>query len=268
MGGGGPFDRGDFASVEQASAHEVCEAQDSMRDLVCSGGQTQQCISDHRSVDLQFDRVLIVAEKFPELEMLLDPSKQQFDLPAAFVKSADFAGRSAHIIGNEAENLAILAPNSNSAQRHRQLGVAFAGQGDLFVGQHTETLALRFFDRPGRDYAQSHVALGACDEEGVGLVNGGPPFVVDVTLVENVSRAGNDVDRAADLRVVDVGVGNVQDPRQIGVRIVEDVDFHAADTAVRLGPGAKFSQRDRRRVDQTDELATLVAGLAIQQAAN
>src|ERR1700722_17107224 len=142
MGGRGPFDRGDFASVEQAGAHEVRETQDSMRDLVCSGGQTQQRVSNHRSVDLQFDRVWIVAEKLPELEMLLDPSKQQFDLPAAFVESADFDGRSAHIIGNKAENLAILAPNRNSAQRHRQLGVAFAGQSDLFVGQDTETLTL------------------------------------------------------------------------------------------------------------------------------
>src|SRR5271154_6368017 len=136
MGGRGAFDRGEFTSVEQASTHKVCEAQDSMGDVVCSGGQTQQCVSDHCSVDLQFDRVWIVAEKLSELEMLLYPSKQQFDLPAAFVKSADFDRRSAHVIGNEAENLAILAANSNSAQRHRQLGVAFAGQGDLLVGQH------------------------------------------------------------------------------------------------------------------------------------
>src|ERR1700735_3597766 len=139
MRGRGPFDRGDFASFEQASAHEVRETQDSMRDLVCSGGQTQQYVSYHRSVDLQFDRVLIVAEELPELEMLLDPSKQQFDLPTAFIKSADFDGLPPHIIGDEAENLAILAPNSNSAQRHRQLGVAFAGQGDLFGGQPAET---------------------------------------------------------------------------------------------------------------------------------
>src|ERR1700691_2924288 len=110
MGGGGPFDRGDFASVEQASAHEVCETQDSMGNLVCSGGQTQQCVSDHRSVDLQFDCVLIVTEELSELEMLLDPSKQQFDLPTTFVESADFDSLSAQIIGNEAENLAILAP--------------------------------------------------------------------------------------------------------------------------------------------------------------
>src|ERR1700735_1607557 len=107
MRGRGPFDRGDFASFEQASAHEVRETQDSMRDLVCSGGQTQQCVSYHRSVDLQFDRVLIVAEELPELEMLLDPSKQQFDLPTAFIKSADFDGLPPHIIGDEAENLAF-----------------------------------------------------------------------------------------------------------------------------------------------------------------
>ena len=77
MGGGRLFDRGDFASVEQASSHEVGETQDSMRDLVCSGGQTQQCVSDHRSVDLQSNRVLIVAQELSELEMLLDPSKQR-----------------------------------------------------------------------------------------------------------------------------------------------------------------------------------------------
>src|SRR5271168_2480753 len=113
MGDRRPLDRGDFTSFEQASSHEVCKTQNSMRDFVGSGGETQQCVSNHRGVDLQFDRVWIVPEELSELEMLLYPSKKQFDLPATFVEGADFDRRSAHIIGNEAENLAVLTPNRN-----------------------------------------------------------------------------------------------------------------------------------------------------------
>ena len=46
-------------------------------------------------------------------------------------------------------------------------------------------------------------------------MNGGPPLVMDVTLVEDIGRAADDADRAADARVVDVGVADVEDARQI-----------------------------------------------------
>ena len=78
-------------------------------------------------------------------------------------------------------------------------------------------------------------------------------------------RAAGDLDRAADLRVVDVGVADVEDARQIVVGVVDDMDLHAADAAVGLRPIAQFSQRDRRRIDQADEVAAVASALTVEK---
>jgi len=60
----------------------------------CQGIQTsceaQEQIGNHRGDDLQADGIVIVADELAKIEMLLDPAKQEFDLPAALVESRDF----------------------------------------------------------------------------------------------------------------------------------------------------------------------------------
>ena len=65
--------------------------------------------------------------------------------------------------------------------------------------------------------------------------------------------------------VVDVGVGDVEDLRQIAAGIVDDMGLHAADAAVGLGPFEQFSQWDGRRVDQAQHFLGLGPGRAIGQ---
>ena len=49
--------------------------------------------------DLALDRVLRGAEETLDAKMLLDPLKEQFDLPAALVKRADCQGRELEMVG-------------------------------------------------------------------------------------------------------------------------------------------------------------------------
>jgi hypothetical protein len=67
------------------------------------------------------------------------------------------------------------------------------------------------------------------------------------------------------LRGVDVGVADVEDARQIMVGVIDDMDLHGADAAVGLRPIAQFSQRDRRRIDQADEVAAVASALTVEQ---
>ena len=66
--GWGLFDGGEIASFEQEFAHEVGEPQDGMGDLVGSGGEPVEGVGDHGGVDLQLDRILVVAEELAEFE--------------------------------------------------------------------------------------------------------------------------------------------------------------------------------------------------------
>jgi len=66
------------------------------------------------------------------------------------------------------------------------------------------------------------------------------------------------------LRVVDVGVADVEDARQIVVGVIDDMDLHAADAAVGFRPIAPFSQRDGGGIDQPDEVAAVASALTVE----
>ena len=102
-------------------------------------------------------------------------------------------------------------------------------------------------------------------KEGLGGVNGPPPAVMAVAFVEHIGQARLDLDLSADLGVVDVCVGDVEDARQIAVRIVDDMGFHAAKAAIGLGPIEQFPQRDGGGVDQAQQFLGLGSGRAVGQ---
>ena len=47
----------------------VGEPEDGIGDLVSSGGEPQEGVSDHGGIDLQLDRIFVVAEELAELEV-------------------------------------------------------------------------------------------------------------------------------------------------------------------------------------------------------
>jgi hypothetical protein len=61
-------------------------------------------------------------------------------------------------------------------------------------------------------------------------------------------------DRATDLGVVNVGIGDVEDARVIGPRVKDDMHLQAADAPVRFGPVTQLAERNGRRIDQLHHL--------------
>ena len=126
---------------------EIEEAQDGQAAATEAGGNADQSIGDHRGQQLQADGVVAVAEELADVEMLLDPAEQQFDLPAAFVERCDFDRRAFEVIGQEIDRAtALMAQQADAAQAHRQLGIALAGEADLSVFENGEAVALGNLD--------------------------------------------------------------------------------------------------------------------------
>jgi hypothetical protein len=76
--GRGFVDSAEVAAFEKAQGDQIGEAQDRDLDAVAAGGDAQQRVGDHRGEDLEADRVVVVAEKAADVEMLFDPAKQRF----------------------------------------------------------------------------------------------------------------------------------------------------------------------------------------------
>src|ERR1700730_15153706 len=157
--------------------------------------------------------------------MLLDPAKQEFDLPAALVESRDFDCRAFEIIGDERDHSAFVPPDLDASQRDRQLGIALAGEDDIGIGNDSESVACGLTPVPGLGLAQARVHLHARDEESVGSVDLLPPAKVIIALVENVGRAAFELGLTADLNVVDGRGRNLDATGDIVPRMIDDVHF-------------------------------------------
>src|ERR1700720_1001125 len=250
-------DFSDWPSHEQALADEFGEAQRGHFDAIYARREAQEQIGDHCGEDLQANSVLVGAEERADIEMLLDPAKQQFDLPAALVQGRDLDRRPLEIIGDERDRSTLVALDANTSQRNRQPRGALAGKRDLGVVDDPEAVTDDFTNIAALGRTKACVHFGARDEESPGIIDLLPPTEMIITLVEDVGRAGLDRHLAANLDIVDVGGGDLDVARAIFLGLVDDVHLHAADAPVPFGPLAHFAQRDRAGVDQAHHLGTL-----------
>src|SRR5690348_7879188 len=209
--GRGFFDGAEVAAFEEASGDQIGEAEDREFDAMAAGGEAQQHVGDHRGKDLQADGVVVVAEEAADVEMLFDPAKQQLDLPSRLVEGSDVDGGSFEVIGQQGDGFAVGSLDAQPAQADRQLRIALAGEAHLTVLEHGETIALEARDRALANDLEAHGGLGSGDEDRPLLGDRGPPAVVAIALVKDIARPRRDGDRAADLGVVDVGIGDGED---------------------------------------------------------
>src|SRR5207302_7008624 len=186
-------------------------------------------------------RVVVIAEKAADAQMLFDPAKQQLALPSGLVEGGDVDRGALEVIGQQGDGFAV--GDHEPAQSDRQLRIALAGEAHLTVPEHGETITAGERDRALADDVEAHVGLGSGDEERARLSDRGPPAVMAIALVKDIGRARLDRDRATDLGVVDVGIGDVEDARAVGLRVKDDMHLQAADTPVRFGPIAELPSR-------------------------
>src|SRR4030081_2954949 len=193
----------DRFSHEQALANEFSEAQVQHSQGIQTPREAQEQIGDHRSDDLQANRVVVLAHELAKVEMLLDPAEQEFDLPAALVEGRNLDCRAFEIVGDESNRPAFVALHLDASQWDRQLGIAFAGEHDVGIGDDSEAVAYLLANVPGLRHAQARVNLDARDEESLGGVDLLPPAKVIIALVEDVGRTCFHLRLAADLDVID-----------------------------------------------------------------
>src|SRR6202035_1503386 len=113
-----------------ASPHQIGKAQGRQGQSAVARGDAQQQVGDQGGEDLGADGVFGTAEEGADFEMLLDPAKQQFDLPALAVERGDLAGRPAQVVGQQGEQTAILSAQDDPAQSDGQAGALLRGEFD------------------------------------------------------------------------------------------------------------------------------------------
>src|SRR5215831_11750739 len=136
--------------------------------------------------------------------------------------------------GQQGDGFPVGSLDPQPAQSDRQLRIALAGKAHLVVLEHGEIVALGGCDKARADVVEAHVGLGPGDEDRALVSDCGPPAVVAIPLVKDIARPRLDRQRATDLGVVNIGIGNVEDARIIGLRVKDDMELQAANAPVRL----------------------------------
>lgn len=67
-----------------------------------------QNVDAHCYEDLCLDRIFARSEKGLDPQMLFDPAKEQFDLPAAFVELRDGQSRDHMVVGQETQSFSRI----------------------------------------------------------------------------------------------------------------------------------------------------------------
>jgi len=67
-----------------------------------------QNVDAHCYEDLCLDRIFARSEKGLDPQMLFDPAKEQFDLPAAFVELCDGQSRDHMVVGQETQSFSRI----------------------------------------------------------------------------------------------------------------------------------------------------------------
>jgi hypothetical protein len=197
--------------------------------------------------------------------MLLDPAKQQLNLPAALVERGDLDGAAVNVVGEQSDEAALLATKADAAQRHRQSRIALADEPDFVIGDDRKASVPALAQRATFDGAQPHAPLRPGDKESLAIVDLLPPVEATISLVEHVADAGCNLRLPANLDVVDDGRRDRNGSRHISQGIVDDVQFHAANAAIPFRPATRLTQRDRAGVDQAHHGAAFLPGPPVRR---
>lgn len=77
-----------------------------------------ETVCNNRDMNLNFHSVLCIAPKGCNSEMLLYPTKEQFNLPALFIQHGDVFRPDAHVVGQKRECSLNIRSIVNSPPKH------------------------------------------------------------------------------------------------------------------------------------------------------
>ena len=242
---------------------EECDSEardEGLCSLLVAGGvgfleQAQQAKSDQGGIDLDLHGIFATSEECLDLEVLLDPLEEQFDLPTLLVEFSDLSGGTSMVVGHQMKRRFTQSGYDDLAQVGIVEPIGSAASRLLVTDPQGPIGQDIFSDhRPFLQIAAADVALQARHEERTGRNYLLPPVVVGVALIKDVggARLQRHDPTAADIADFRRGYGKVNG--MDCARIIKDMQLQAAATSVCFSPGeAAIFERDRGCVEKANE---------------
>ena len=197
-----------------------------------------EAIRDNGNMDLYSHGVFGVSPEPFDAQMLLDPFEEQLHLPAVAVKKPDILGLEIEVVGVVNKSPTEVSDVENDATELCRIIVAvpFACKFDGLVQQHVIC--------PVKEFLSEQHFVGwfpflSCDEERASLVDSEKPCKVEITLVEDITGKRFVCDTVHELGVVDIGVRDAVENRNLRDDVNLCVNFDAGLCAAKACPKEK-----------------------------
>ena len=186
-------------------------------------GNGDQHVSADRDPDLRLDRVLVGAIKRLDAQVLLDPFEKQFDLPALAVQVCNQLGLERKVVGQKSYSLSSVVLYHHASQCG---GIVFAGiENCQYAGLIAHDVRAGSVHGVGVAPLELGIGLGTGDEESVGLMNDKQSLEIQVPAIEQVVRAGLDVQQVQGVDLVCLAVADVNECGDGAAQVQQGVQF-------------------------------------------
>ena len=223
---------------EQGAAQDAHDLEHGSVQMQVVLNDGDEAIRDNGNMDLYSYGILGVAPEPFDTQMLLDPFEEQLHLPAVAVKQPDILGLEIEVVGVVNKRPTEVSDVENDAPELCRVvvSVPFACESDGLVQQHTicpvkESLPEQHF--VGR------LPFLSRDEERAGLLDSEKPCKVEITLVEHIAGKRFVCDTVHELGVVDIGVRDAVENRNLRNDVNLCVNFDAGLCAAKVCPMEK-----------------------------
>ena len=184
----------------------------------------EQQIGDQGGDDLEADGLGVFGQEALDLEVLLDPFEEEFDLPAPFVEIGDLFGGALEIICDEGDFTAfVFIENLDPAQGLFVFASWLSGQGYDLIGHDQRVgIELRLVHIIGQ------IGLWPGDEEGLSSLDIGPEFGLIVSPVKDIGSAGDERQALAQPAVMEPRRGDLKPGRGLAIGIEQQMQLDGA----------------------------------------
>jgi hypothetical protein len=180
-------------------------------------------LGEHGPPDLRLDRVLAVAQKLLDAQVLLDPFEEQFHLPATFVQSSNGQGRQGRVVGEEDQSLLgcwVLEPDTSQVFGVVLRNVVTVQCDGLIADKTAAPVYLGRVHAPG-----VHVAFGAGHKEGACLMHLEKACKVQVASVHDVERSWLQNQEVQHIDLVHLAIADVNEGRNRASEVQQGVQL-------------------------------------------
>jgi hypothetical protein len=201
--------------------------------------------------DLSLNGVLRSPIERLDPKVLLDPSEEQFDLPAEFIKQSDGQCGQSEVVRQERQVaivVPVVVPYAAESFRESFVGIE-AGQDDRLIATQVHGL----IHRTREESMTSQVRLGSNDKERLALMKSKETSEIEITAVEDVKAAGLRNEIVQNPHIVRFPICNLDKRRDRASQIEQGMELDGAFALAEYGPWKKRqTQVDRGRIEGID----------------